>query len=211
MSDAAPDAGAPGAVPPGAPETGAGAAPGAGVAVEAGADTTSASTSASGADGVVTPPESLVGLLDQLAQPVPPPPISMAPQTAGWAVAGVVLLILLALVAIRAARRRRANAYRRAALAALARAGDDPAAVAAILRRTALVAYPREQVAGLHGAAWLRFLDETAGAGAGGGLSDGPGAALIAAPYAPGPHAVPGLGAAAADWVRRHRAPEAVR
>ncbi|MAS45228.1 MAG: hypothetical protein CML43_19230 [Rhodobacteraceae bacterium] len=199
MSDAAPDPAVPGAVPRGAPETGA--------AVDAGADT----NSASGADGAVTPPESLVGLLDQLAQPVPPPPISMAPQTAGWAVAGVVLLILLVLVAIRAARRRRANAYRRAALAALARAGDDPAAVAAILRRAALVAYPREQVVGLHGAAWLRFLDEAAGAGAGGRLSDGPGAALIAAPYAPGPRAVPGLGAAAADWVRRHRAPEAVR
>jgi len=146
-------------------------------------------------------PKSLIGLIDQLAEPAEPPPIAMVPQTVGWAVLGVVaMLALLALVTL-AVRRWRANAYRRAALAALDAAGDDPAAVADIVRRTAIAAYGRARVAPLAGADWLAFLDGTGG----GGFAEGPGAALAAAPYRADGARVAGLGAVAARWVRRHR------
>jgi hypothetical protein len=144
----------------------------------------------------------LVDLLDRLAEPLEPAPVSMAPQTAGWTVLTVVLALVLAWLAWRWVQRWRANAYRRAALAELDAAGDDPAAVADILRRTALVAWPRDRVASLSGADWLRFLDATGG----GGFLDGPGAALASAPYRSDAAApAPGLGALAARWVRRHR------
>jgi hypothetical protein len=146
-------------------------------------------------------PRSLIDLIDQLVEPPEPAPVAMTPQTWGWAVLAALLALALAWIAWRAWRHRRANAYRRAALAALASAGDDPVAIADILRRTALAAWPRETVAGLAGADWLRFLDATGG---GGGFADGPGTALVSAPYRAGPPA-PGLGALAERWVRRHR------
>jgi hypothetical protein len=145
----------------------------------------------------------LVDLLDRLAEPPQPAPISIAPQTAGWTVLAVLLALVLVWLAWRGVQRWRANAYRRAALAELDAAGDDPVAIADILRRTALAAWPRERVASLSGADWLRFLDATGG---GGGFADGPGAALAGAPYRSDAAApAPGLGALAARWVRRHR------
>jgi hypothetical protein len=147
-------------------------------------------------------PTSLIGLLDQLVEPPEPPSVAMTPQTWGWAVLAALLALALAWIAWRAWRHWRANAYRRAALAALASAGDDPVAIADILRRTALAAWPRERVAGLTGRDWLRFLDATGGDGA---FADGPGAALADAPYRDELALVPGLGAIAARWVRRHQ------
>ena len=143
----------------------------------------------------------LVELLD-LLEPVPEPePVSMAPQTAGWVWLGVVLLLLLA-VAVRAfVRHRRANAYRRAALAELDAAGDDPARIAEIVRRTALRAFPRREVASVHGEDWLAFLDRT---GRGAGFVSAPGRAMLAAPYRPVPPD-PALASLARDWVRHHR------
>lgn len=146
--------------------------------------------------------KNLVELLDML-RPIPePPPVSMWPATAGWIWLGLGILALATWVGWRALRRWRAGAYRRAALAQLSAAGDDPVQVAAILRRTALAAYPRRDVAGLIGDDWLSFLDQSAGMN---GFSSDAGEALLAAPYRPMP-AVPGLGQLARDWVRRHRA-----
>jgi hypothetical protein len=145
-------------------------------------------------------PTTLIDLLNELAEPPEPSPVAMVPQTWGWAVLAALLALALAWLAWRAWRRWRADAYRRAALAELAAAGDDPAVIAEILRRTALAAWPRERVAGLTGRDWLVFLDDTGGTGFG----DGPGAVLAEAPYrerAP----VPGLGEIAERWVRRHR------
>jgi Domain of unknown function (DUF4381) len=145
----------------------------------------------------------LVDLIDQLAEPLEPAPVSLAPQTAGWTVLAVLLALVLAWLAWRWVQRWRANAYRRAALAGLDAAGNDPAAIADILRRTALAAWPRDRVASLSGVDWLRFLDAT---GRGGGFVDGPGTALASAPYRSDAAApTPGLGALAARWVRRHR------
>jgi hypothetical protein len=146
---------------------------------------------------------SLVGLIDRLAEPAAPAPIPLTPETAGWTVLALLLALALAWLAWRGWRHWRANAYRRAALAALDAAGDDPAAIAQILRRTALAAWPRREVAHLTGTAWLAFLDATAGDGA---FTGGPGRALLEAPYRPDAAVpVPGLRELAARWIRRHR------
>jgi hypothetical protein len=148
-------------------------------------------------------PTTLIDLLNQLVEPPEPPPVAMTPQTWGWAVLAALLALTLAWLGWRAWRRWRGNAYRRAALAELAAAGDDPARIAEILRRTALAAWPRERVASLTGRDWLAFLDAT-----GGGFAEGPGAALAVAPYRREGAPVPGLGQVAARWVRRHRVEE---
>ncbi|UOM33487.1 DUF4381 domain-containing protein [Acuticoccus sp. I52.16.1] len=153
-----------------------------------------------------TAPPSLVDLLDQLVEPQPPAPVSMMPETAGWAVLAALVLVAAAFGAWRWWRHWRADAYRRAALAELAAAGDDAARIATVLRRTALAAWPRERVAALSGEAWLAFLDETGGDG---GFGGGPGRALIAAPYRGDGGASPEVAALAARWVRRHRVREA--
>ena len=61
---------------------------------------------------------------------------------------------------IRAWQKWHANAYRRAALKEL-RAADDVGAIADILKRTALCAYPRTQIASLSGLAWCHWLGES--------------------------------------------------
>ena len=142
----------------------------------------------------------LVQLLD-LLEPVPEPPApSLWPQTAGWLWLGLAIAVMLIWIVRRIILRRRANAYRRAALAAVADAGDEPVALAEILRRTALSAYPRSEVASLSGDAWLSFLDRTGGGSA---FHDGPGRVLAAAPYKRS-ESVPGLGQVVADWIRLH-------
>jgi hypothetical protein len=144
---------------------------------------------------------SLADLLDQL-EPVPvPPSVPMYPQTAGWLVLAAGLLVLVALFAWRWHLHRLATAHRRAALAELAQAGDDRAAIAEILRRTALISFPRPQVAGLTGPEWATFLDHSYG---GSGFSTPTGQALLSAAYcgsSPDPRATD----LARDWIRHHK------
>jgi Domain of unknown function (DUF4381) len=131
------------------------------------------------------------------------------PPPAGWWIVGAALLAAALLVLARGLARYRHNAYRRAALRELAAIGGvlDPAAasrVSAVLKRVALVTFPREQVAALSGEAWLAFLDRT---GRTGDFRLGPARALPAlalnrASTADGEAIV----AAARRWVRRHRA-----
>jgi hypothetical protein len=143
----------------------------------------------------------LVDLIDMLAEVPEPSPVSMLPQTGGWIVLGLLVVALLGWLTWRAAGRYRANAYRRAALQALASAGDDPTAISEILRRAALAVYPREAVASLEGDAWLRFLDSAVADDA---FSAGVGRALADGPYRSSPP-VAGLGALARRWVQKHR------
>lgn len=143
-------------------------------------------------------PVNLVELLDKLAEPPMPEPVSLAPQTAGWWVLGAVLLLSLAYGLWRLWLHWRADAYRRAALHRLRKAGQDPALIATILRRAALAAYPRREVAGLAGTDWVAFLRAT------GSFPEAAGPALIRAPYAPvGEAGV--LRKAAERWIRTHR------
>jgi hypothetical protein len=103
--------------------------------------------------------------LDRLHDIVLRPPISWWPPALGWHVVAAIALWLAAVGVVRAVSRHRANAYRRAALrelAALERTNRWEE-LPALLKRVALAAYPREEVASLSGDAWLRFLDRTAG------------------------------------------------
>jgi Ca-activated chloride channel family protein len=145
----------------------------------------------------------LVDLLD-LLEPVPEPPqVSLWPQTAGWIWLGLAVACVAAWLGRRWLLTRRANAYRRAALKAVAAAGDDPAALAVIVRRAALAGYPRAEVAGLYGEDWLAFLDEAYG---GSGFRAGPGRLLAVAPYTSARRA-PDLASLVAEWVRHHYRP----
>lgn len=100
--------------------------------------------------------------LANLRDIVIPPPAPWWPPAPGWW--GV--LTLLGLIAVWATaqgwRRWRANAYRRAALRAL-RDADSVASVAEILKRAALMATSRTQVASLSGSAWVQWLAKTGG------------------------------------------------
>lgn len=148
----------------------------------------------------------LVELYDQLVVPGAPVPISLWPQTLGWIWLVLGLVALIAVVTWRSIAWRRATAYRRAALRQLRAAGDDPVAIATILRRTALSAFPRETVAGLYGSEWLGFLDGTTGRVQFAGTEAGE--VLTKAPYRPqAPHM--DLPAMAETWIRTHRVPGA--
>lgn len=145
--------------------------------------------------------KSLVDLLNMLEPAPEPAPISLFPQTWGWI---VLIGLLLAIVAIGLAlilRHRQANAYRRFALAELAQPDINAAKVSEILRRTALVAYPREQVAGIYGEDWLNFLSQTSDSNS---FRSDAGKYLIEAPYkdiTPNP----ALTQFARDWVKSHK------
>lgn len=155
--------------------------------------------------GAATGIDNLVDLIDQLMEPAAPAPVSMLPQTAGWLVLAALVVVAVAMLVHRGIRRWRANAYRRAALAALQQAGDDPAAIATVLRRTALAAWPRNEVAHPVGREWLAFLDATGGNGA---FSGPAGQTLVTAPYRSQDSAVSReLLQAARHWVRHHRRP----
>ncbi len=114
------------------------------------------------------------------------------------------LLTLLGVIAaFRAWRTWRAAAYRRAALRELATAANA-SAIAEILKRTALVAYPRKDVAALSGAAWLAWLAQTGGR---------PVPAIVAETLTLGVFAnhddtnIGEVPAFAADWIRSHTVP----
>jgi len=111
--------------------------------------------------------------LDRLHDLVVPPPTPRWPLAPGWNwVLGFVLLAALVLAG-RAFIHWQRNRYRREALAELARqegALADPsrrtlalAAIAELLKRAAVTAWPREQVAGLTGPAWTAFLQRSTG------------------------------------------------
>jgi Domain of unknown function (DUF4381) len=115
-----------------------------------------------------------VRTVNDLADIVTPPPPSWWPQTVGWLVVGLCVLGALLWLGWRIWRHWRANRYRRAALrelgrlqAGLAADGPDRAqallALAELLKRTALAAWPRGAVAGLSGASWRDFLRASAG------------------------------------------------
>lgn len=141
--------------------------------------------------------------LQKLADIAQPQPVSWIPQTWGWAVLAALAAALLAWGLWRWRRHRIRNRYRREALVALDRieAGlddrdsraDAASEAAALLKRVALAAWPRQAVAALSGAEWVDFLRETGGAAT---FPDAAAALLDDAEYR-GP--LPALGMANAD------------
>jgi predicted negative regulator of RcsB-dependent stress response len=113
---------------------------------------------------------SLSQLLNLMHGLVMPEPVAWLPPTAGWWIVLGWLIAVVLLTGWQVIRRRRRNRYRRDALAEL-KAIDTSAElaptesaqrIAALLKRTALVAYPRQEVAPLFGKDWARFLSESA-------------------------------------------------
>jgi hypothetical protein len=100
--------------------------------------------------------------LDNLRDLVQLPPVSWWPLAPGWWALLVVAIGILIGMACLVWRRWRARAYRRAALGEL-QSATDMTAIAEILKRTALVAYPRTDVASLSGLAWAEWLAESGG------------------------------------------------
>jgi hypothetical protein len=115
----------------------------------------------------------LQATLRQMADITLPPPVSMMPATWGWAALAGVIILILAFAVWRWLRRRAQNRYRRDALAEIAaleaRIGGEVerlqalAALPAIVKRTALAVWPREQIAPLSGRSWVEFLEFYAG------------------------------------------------
>ncbi len=147
--------------------------------------------------------------LANLQEIAEPPAISYLPQTAGWAVVGGAVMLALIYIGWRIAMHRRANAYRREALAELARIEAESlhAALPALLKRTAIAAASRPAVASLTGDDWLRFLDRSLG---GDRFEKGPGKLLPRIAYAPSLPAdvskedLRSLIDLSRRWIRRH-------
>lgn len=141
----------------------------------------------------------------------PPAPGFWPPAPGWWLLAALLLAALVAVVLYLRRRHRRARPVR-AGLAELdrwiadARSGGEPAAhaerLAALLRRVALIRYPRPAVAALTGEAWLQFLDRTSNSNA---FTVGPGRVLGDERYAPAMTLdVDVLGAIARRWLQEH-------
>ena len=95
--------------------------------------------------------------LENLHDIVLPPNVSWWPPSPAWFFLFALLMGLFVWKAYRVAQHWRANAYRREALSSLTRC-DSPTAIAELLRRTALAATPRTQVASQTGEGWIDWL-----------------------------------------------------
>lgn len=106
--------------------------------------------------------------LEGLADIVVPAPVSWTPQTVGWAVLAVLLALGFIVALWKWRRHALANRYRSEALAELSAlaphlqdAGARGAAlvgIAELLKRTAMAAYSRDEVAHLSGTPWVDVL-----------------------------------------------------
>jgi len=178
-----------------------------------------ASAPAPAASGVQPIDAAASAALEKLADVVSPPPPDWLPRTWGWAIVGLLLLMLLAWALRRWHRQRVANRYRREALAELARlqprlAADDTAARAQaladaveLLKRVALAAFPRPQVAALNGPRWVAFLREHAGHAR---LDDASLRWIETAEYRTAPPSADearALGRTVRQWIEAHRVP----
>ena len=142
--------------------------------------------------------------LQNLHDIVVPPPVPFWPPAPGWILLLGLFIMLVAFLLVRAVIRYRRNAYRRAALAELrlAAAGPEPLPIiAALLKRTALAAFRREQVASLTGAAWVSWLARTGGRAVPAAVE----AALKQGLYGGAATDPKALTDFAAGWIRRHR------
>jgi hypothetical protein len=139
-----------------------------------------------------------------------PDVVSLLPTTPGWWILLCWFLAVLALAGGYLLQRHRRNRYRREALALLKIIDRDAELspvesaqrIASLLKRTALAAYPRSQVAPLTGKEWAEFLIASA--------NDDRQIAnaaemLAAAAYRPDADGR-ALSAPARRWIRKHRA-----
>jgi len=156
--------------------------------------------------------------LDRLHDILPPSPAPWWPPAPAWYWMLSALAILVLSVAAALLHHRLRNRYRREALAELARIearlrtpSDRPAAVVALadlIKRCALSAFPRATVASLVGKNWMTFLDRTGRRAA---FSADIGHRLSDATYDPEKAAslnggqIREIVAAIRHWIRHHR------
>ena len=149
------------------------------------------------------------GSLNRLRDIAEPDAVSWWPPAIGWWILFAAMLVGLVIICFRMWLRYRADAYRRAAISALDSATTS-ADVSEILKRAALVAFTRSDVASLSGAAWCRWLGETASVS----VPDSIQKALTAGVFAPESGSGSGdlsnsieLREFAESWIRNHRNP----
>ncbi len=115
-----------------------------------------------------------------------PEPVGWWPPAPGWwaLLAATTLVLAVSWWGWRRWRRLTAKKLLLRGLDAVALSTESPAEklrdLAVLMRRACLSAYPREDVAGLTGDAWLEFLDRQLGDRR---FSEGPGRLLLDAPY----------------------------
>lgn len=153
------------------------------------------------------------GSLQNLSDIVVPGPVAWWPPAPGWYVLAALAMLVLAWLGWNRWRRWTRNRYRREALQSLAEiramgTAEGAQALPGLLKRAALTAWPRSEVAALTGANWHRFLDRSGGMDR---FSAGSGRALDRLAYggaeALGRDELADLYGAAELWLRRHRAP----
>lgn len=149
------------------------------------------------------------GSLNRLHDIVVGPPSAWFPPAPAWSVLAVLSLIGGCLTIAWMVIYWRMNRYRRAGLAELRQLeqtqSQNPSALvelAELLKRVALVAYPRRQVASLSGEDWLRFLDHTMGTT---DFSTGPGQQLARVYERACSSPSAELMQLARHWIQRHR------
>lgn len=146
--------------------------------------------------------------LDRLADIVTLSPVSWWPLAPAWYLVTGAVLLLAGAAVFAAWHRRRANAYRVSALAALDQVGRDQDAllrIAEILKRTALAAAPRQQVAALSGERWVHWLNQS---GNGVAFSETDRALLAGHVYGAGQPdelQIDALVNSARAWIRQHQ------
>ena len=143
--------------------------------------------------------------MDMMHGIVYPGPISMFPETLGWQLLGAWFLTCVLLILIDQVRRYRANRYRREAIRLVSRLNvelpNTAAKIATLVKRTAIAAFPREEVASLTGKDWQAFLEQSAARK----LSLEEVEVLASAAYDPGVSAKKAQ-SAAIKWIRLHHA-----
>jgi Domain of unknown function (DUF4381) len=129
-----------------------------------------------------------------------PPEVTPWPPAPGWWVVAAASAVIAAILIVMAVRHHRRNAYRREALRALDAAA--PHDISTVLKRAALAAWPRAEVASLSGAAWLAFLDRTGRTTA---FTSGAGRAIETLAFGGTAGDVDAVRGAARHWLRHHR------
>ncbi|MBW2425449.1 MAG: DUF4381 domain-containing protein [Deltaproteobacteria bacterium] len=153
--------------------------------------------------------------LENLHDIVVPPAVSWWPLAPGWVALAAAAGLLALWGLLRFWRGRQRNRYRALALSELAsiRAEEPDAEILAsrllgLLKRTALMAYPRAEVAALSGKAWWQYLDDRDVEAR---FAPGPGSTLERLAYRSGrgrestPDEIEMIVTAVAGWIRGHR------
>ena len=144
--------------------------------------------------------------LMELMEPIVlPDAVAWYPQTVGWQIAGLWLITVCLITTGAFIRRHRTNRYRRQALVELKQMSPEQPdlgdQIGTLVKRTAMAAYPRDQVASLTGEEWAGFLV----ASTSGKTTPTEASLLASAPYTK--HGKPERLITAADqWIRAHRA-----